>query len=419
MRLSILTSAFLLIATSVGSVTAAEKQKEKKPVVDHCKSAIDPYNAANEKRYFFRAAGKDNELSAEEFTANGKLKQGAFVRPFDSYAEMKLHDRDKNGSLDWMEAESYRQNIRRRMLHAFDKDKNGKLEGDERNAANRALQKGVIPGGPKKKSLVKRVITGKQFDDDAGMLVRFDTDGDGFLSQEESEAGLKKLGEEERQRRIREYDTDGDGKLSAEERRTMRMEEGQVWRENGEKWVLQHFDTDGDGEIGEVEKEELKEFGKQVAEVGKEMFMKVADINGDGEVSEEEKTQLKQEFMVTGLRMMVKAKKWVDLNGDGEVSQAERKKMNVKLAKASHAWFTAFANQYDADKNDRLDKGERDNLVKGMRDEMNRRFKAGDTDGDGRVGALEIEAMMEAFGQEIGVLKKPKAKPAPKKKKDK
>jgi len=375
-----------------------------KPAKDHCHSAVDPYIPATEKSNFFKAAGKDSELSEEEFEANRKLKSGAFVRKFDSFQEMKLHDRDKNKTLDWMEAETYRQNIRRRMLHAFDKDKNGKLQGDERKAANLALEKGKIPGGPKKKGLVKRVLTGKHYDDDAGMLVRFDTSGDGLLSEEEMKAAYKKLAEEERARIIKEFDTDGDGKLSDEEKQAMREERGGVWKANAEKWVLQHFDADGDGEIGEAEKAELEAFGKKVGEIGKSMFMRVADLDGDGEVSEEEKTKLKQEFMVTGLRLAMKANKWVDLNGDGDISSRERKKFNKKMAQASHSWFTAFANQYDADKNDKLDKGERDNLVKGMQEEVDRRYKEGDTDGDGRIGGSEAEAMLESFGREIGLL---------------
>ena len=59
------------------------------------------------------------------------------------------------------------------------------------------------------------------------------------------------------------------------------------------------------------------------------------------------------------------------------------------------------------------DKGERDNLVKGMQEEMNRRFKEGDADGNGRIGGSEAEVLLESFGREIGVL--PEAKKAKKK----
>ena len=49
-------------------------EKPAKPVADHCHSAVDPFIAPEEKRRFFRAAGKDGELSSEEFSED--LKRG-------------------------------------------------------------------------------------------------------------------------------------------------------------------------------------------------------------------------------------------------------------------------------------------------------------------------------------------------------
>lgn len=406
---SLVAASTLLIAASVmfSAVAAGTAAAQKaKPSADHCRSAVDPYNLPAEKSRFFRAAGVDGELSKEEFTANGKKKKGAFVRAFDTFAELKLHDKDKNGTIDWMEADSYRRNLRKRVLHAFDKNRNGRLEGAERTAANRALEKGTIPGGPKKKGLVQRMVTGEKYEAGAEMLVRFDGDGDGALSEEELKAAHKQLAGERRAQMLEEYDLDGDGTLSKDERRAMRMDRGGVWINNAKEWTLQHFDGDGDGELGEEEKQEIGAFMKKLGAVGKSMWHRMADYDGDGVVGEEEKQKIKMEMMVTGLRMMLKAKQYLDLDGDGEITADEQKAFGNEMARKSHAWFTAFCNEYDANEDNRLDAAERDELVKGIEGEMNRRIDNHDANGDGRLSPAEAEALLENFGREIGIVPK-------------
>jgi len=118
-----------------------------KPAVkgaDLCRYLIDPYEWIRQKQRFFQAAGPDNILTSKEFTAN-KAKTGGFARPFDSWTTMSKFDKDRSKSIDWIEAEAYRRDLRKRLLAAFDANSDGRLTGNERAAANKALASGRVP----------------------------------------------------------------------------------------------------------------------------------------------------------------------------------------------------------------------------------------------------------------------------------
>ena len=143
----------LLTVLLLGGIAAAKYSSKSNPPPDMCKDAIDPYRPSIQKSRFFRAAGADNELTESEFNAV-RSKPGGFARKFDSWRAMLLFDKDRNKSIDWLEADAYRYDLRRRALAAYDANADGKLSGDERVKANRDLARGRIASPPKTKKSV-------------------------------------------------------------------------------------------------------------------------------------------------------------------------------------------------------------------------------------------------------------------------
>jgi hypothetical protein len=134
----------LLIGAAAGAKYTRKSKTPPKPPPDLCKDAIDPYRPSIQKSRFFQAAGADNELTATEFNAN-KAKPNGFVRRFDSWRALIAFDKDRNKSIDWLEADAYRYDIRKRVLAAYDTNADGKLSGGERTKANTDLARGRIP----------------------------------------------------------------------------------------------------------------------------------------------------------------------------------------------------------------------------------------------------------------------------------
>ncbi len=81
------------------------------------------------------------------------------------------------------------------------------------------------------------------------LLERFDTDGDGELSEAERSSAR----ESRRLKRLEKYDRDGDGRLSDRERATARKAHRQQ--------RLERFDADGDGELSREERRAAFESG--------------------------------------------------------------------------------------------------------------------------------------------------------------
>ena len=87
------------------------------------------------------------------------------------------------------------------------------------------------------------------------MMEKYDTDGDGKLSDDEKDAmkkAYKASHEAFKAEMIKEYDNDGDGELSDDERKEARESEKQN--------VLDMFDKDGNGELNGAEREKAGEW---------------------------------------------------------------------------------------------------------------------------------------------------------------
>ena len=391
----------VVIVVSAGAVSGAPKAASKpsiaKPAPKLCLGAVDPFDRATQKTGFFAIAGKDGELTGEEFrdASEKEASTKAFLRSFDTFAALLRFDKDKNSKIDWVEAQAYRLDLRKRVMAAFDANKDSRLKGPEREAANRALAGGRFARGGGRTSGGGR----------AGFMEKYDTDGDGKLSEEERNA----MREAFRKRSIEKYDKDGDGKLSEEERRAMRKDRGGVWAAATERWRLQHFDLDGDGKLSEAEEAEQKEFQGQFRAMGKALDVRFNDLDGDGEVSIEERRKIGEEWRKSALQMMALAATYMDRDGDGEVSAEEREGFGKRVQTGMIKWMEDFGKEFDADTNGRLDKAERGAFLVGLRKSIETRVKRFDANQDGRLAPPEAIELIKDFAKEIDIVpSKPK-----------
>ena len=94
-----------------------------------------------------------------------------------------------------------------------------------------------------------------------------------------------------REEMIKKFDSDGDGKLSDEEREKARKQMPGKGRKLPPE-VLQKFDKDGDGELNDKERAAARaEFEKRKAEA-----LEKFDADGDGKLSPEERKQAMEAF---------------------------------------------------------------------------------------------------------------------------
>jgi Ca2+-binding EF-hand superfamily protein len=396
MRTSHLTSGLPIILTGalVLSIPAA--------AADLLDGALDPQDPGRQRSAFLTAAGVDSQLSAEEFAADAKVK-GGFVRSFDTFPAMLKFDRDANKLISWAEAKACRADQRSKLLKSFDANGDKRLRGEERVAALKSLKRGGFApesakpeadGGEDAQAALARKAR--------GALARYDSDGDGMISEAERQAAVHRIRGGGRARRLARFDTDGDGRLDQDER--------QAWREArhgydiAEKRLLRYFDTDGDGEFSPDEQEALKDMGKQLAGIGKQIRDRAMDVNGDGEITKLEKGAATAAWMREGSFLMLKAHAWADADGDGDVSWEEQEEAKRQTQVAIFDWFDKFAATYDKNTDGRYSANERKQMVRGIEEEMTRRVRLADTDEDGAISAREGMTALEAFGREIGAI---------------
>lgn len=376
----------------------ARPPDKPEPIPDYLTGPVEPLMLAGEKTRFFRAAGVDNELSAKEFAADQASDASAqpFARRFDSYRALLRYDGDRNGSIDWLEAERYRRDLHERIVAKFDLNGNGRLEDTERQAANRALHHGEGLAVARKEGTGGDVISGE-------MIHRFDADGDGMLNEAELKAAQKAMRADRRAAMLARYDTDRDGKLSKEERSSMWKERQSPWKQ----WRDRHFDDDGDGQLSDEEKKTATEFMKQFGEIGKMFQRRNMDFDGDGTISKEERAAAQREWAVVGVRMQLRRRILMDTDSDGQVTANERQAFNERFETGMRTWWEGFSKTYDIDASGRLDATERKQLLQGVRGELTRRMDKHDENKDGRLSAFEAEKMLMEFGKDIGLMNAP------------
>ncbi len=392
------------VAVCLASAAVAQESQPAPPPPDLCRDAVDPYNPGMERGRFFAAAGVDGEIDEGEFAKN-RDAQDPFIRPFDRWDAAKPFDRNANGRLDWIEADAYRQDLRKRVLDRFDTDGDGRLGPAERLAANRALQGGELTAPAKG----RRGGSGPPEDAEAppALVRRFDRDGDGKLSEEERRLAAEALQQDHhRQRMIEPFDTDGDGELNEEERKAR----GEHFRQRGERmgalleeFRLRNFDLDGDGTLNEEEAAEFTRVQKHMQETMQSVERRINDWDGDGQVTDEERRAAQERWQKAQWRIAVRMLRYMDADGDGRLTPQERLSFEDRVQDGIRKWLTDFSARYDADGDGRLLAGEHDAAMQGFREDMNRRLASADVNRDGRLEPKEVLTLIEAFAQEAGI----------------
>jgi Ca2+-binding EF-hand superfamily protein len=137
------------------------------------------------------------------------------------------------------------------VLEKYDANKNGQLDADEKAAFERDRE-------ARREEFIKK----------------FDTDGDGKLSEAEKEAAREQFprmdhgrhGREMHQRMLEKYDANKNGQLDPEEREVARRD-----REARREEFMKRFDSDGDGKLSDSEREAARaEMRKERGEKGGE-----------------------------------------------------------------------------------------------------------------------------------------------------
>ncbi|MCK5685096.1 EF-hand domain-containing protein [bacterium] len=154
---------------------------------------------------------------------------------------------------------------REKMMGKFDTDGDGVMSDTEKEAAKAERM------AQRKEKMQDRMTSDPEFKEK--MLTKFDTDGSGVISDEEMNSQmLNRLKKSEpgnrgqkRKDNLSKYDIDGDGVLNEAERAAMqadrqtdiqsRIDSNPEMKER----IMKKFDTDGDGILSDSEKEAIKE----------------------------------------------------------------------------------------------------------------------------------------------------------------
>jgi len=386
---------------------SAERQATTTPATmpatraaDVLKGAVDPYEPAAERGRFFRVAGVDNELSDKEFAA-ARGRADSFARAFDRWEGMLKFDKNRNRTLDWFEADAYRQDLRKRVLKVYDTNKDGRLTGKERERANAALAAGrapaaaVRPGDSQRAWMRQRMLRQKQL-----LYARHDSNQDGRIDDAERAAmaaAVRREAEAEMaEQRLRRWDANGDGKLGEAEIAAMERTAAEQ-RRQAEQWrrqqTLARWDENRDGQLDERETAAMQEALDRLRREGQESRtqweLQQFDLNDDGVLDDDERALAAAE--------RARREAYARADRAGGSPQADRRaRWQATIAR----WRLQH---FDADGSGDLDEAENaavGQFERRMRDVgRDLRTRLGDRDGDGEVSEEERAASREEWRQ--------------------
>jgi len=135
----------VVVAVMVAYSAAGQAVGAKNEIVpfDALTFVVDPYDVADQKIKFLRAAGKTGELDAKAFDVDQKAGDN-LIQPYETWATAVGFDKNKNGTLDWFEFDAYRQAMRKAVFVTCDNNRDGNLSGDERVVALKLLAGGKL-----------------------------------------------------------------------------------------------------------------------------------------------------------------------------------------------------------------------------------------------------------------------------------
>mgnify|MGYP001549693986 CR=1 FL=1 len=174
---------------------------------------------------------------------------------------LQQFDTDGDGQLNETERQAAKTAMKAKMLEKFDANGDGVLSDDEKPQRGRG-RRGRGRGGYSQNvtTMGPSAPGGQRFNREemkAKLLEKFDTDGDGQLSETERQAA--KAAREAKM--LEKFDANGDGVLSDDEKpqRGRGRRHGRSGnREEMKAKLLEKFDTDGDGQLSETERQAAK-----------------------------------------------------------------------------------------------------------------------------------------------------------------
>jgi Ca2+-binding EF-hand superfamily protein len=132
-------------------------------------------------------------------------------------------------------------------------------------------------------------------------------------------------GQWDREEVMRRFDTDGDGELSESEREAMREQFRERRGQRGDpvlrEALLRRYDADGDGELNEAEREVARAEFRQIRQEIQDRIVPLYDLDGDGRLNREERQAAAPAFRAEFQRLRAMAV--IDQDGSGDISEVE------------------------------------------------------------------------------------------------
>ena len=312
----------LVVGVASMCFAAEEKKEDKapKPNASSTVKAAPRYNPVAERGKFFRAAGRDSEMDSKEFAAN-QGKTGAFVRKTDTWAGISKYDKNKNGMIDWFEADAYRRSadIKSKTVTVTTID-GAPIAEPARDAGRGRDQSG--------RGQSRRGRGG--FQPSADAIKQYDKDGDGKLGEAERGAYFEARREEFRKREVERYDTNKDGTVDDKEREAAREARRKQQAEERTKRHFERFDADKDGKLNDEEKAGLEKHEaedkarEERDQARRKEFMAQYDKNKNGRIDEDEQTAVREGMRKRMEERRAEMTKQFDKDGDGKLNEEER-----------------------------------------------------------------------------------------------
>lgn len=430
----------VLVLAGAWAAVAQEKAAPADAGADLCAGRVDPYDPAAQRNLFFTAAGVDNELTVEEFNVSRK---DGLAGAFDKWELMLQFDKNGNKSLDWFEMDAYRREVRKLVLEAFDQNKDGHLAGAEREAANKSLAAGKVPGLDRRDGRsgisVRDSREGGSWEERRQeMMKRYDKDGDGKLNDEERKAAFEAYRSQRDQarngeggaspappERITRYDDikpppGEDSKAPGREGQPSERRGGpggMFGRRPGEsdsdrqarirqmqqrrrEEAVRKFDANGDGKITGEERAALAEQARGNMEAAALNWgLRDFDADGDGRLDEKEAAageEYGRKIMNVGEQF---GQRMMDRDGDGQISDEERREAGAQMREAGLKLMGQATRYLDADGDGTISSEERKDFQQkattGMIRYMENFGLRYDRNRDGRLDEAERQQVLE------------------------
>lgn len=274
--------------------------------------AIDPVNATPAPVQFEEPVrvNRPPRLDSETMAIPERPEQAdqASVRPEGERRGEGRGDRRRRQGLgdspmnaeDWSSRFEEMSKRRKEFMDRFDTDGDGELSEEERDVMREEMR------ARRQEMMLER------------MTERFDADGDGVLNEEEklnAEAELEARRMEREIRMVERFDSDGDGKLSDAENQAAREQfsRGRGGNRGGWQEAIQRYDTDGDGQLDldESYTAYLDQFDQRT----RREFVRRYDSNTDGAIDAGDLNEFLEKYRAED--------ESTDVNGDGVINERD------------------------------------------------------------------------------------------------